>query len=301
MKIITEVAVDKMNPQIEWESGIFMIGSCFADEVGEILKCYGLNCCVNPFGTQYNACSIYNSLKRLCDLLQLNGNKENRNFDATSAPYPFFAQSDVIRRPDGIFATFSHHSRCGSLNRDEFLQKANEQLIESAKRLNEANFLIITLGTSFVYYRDGSVVSNCHKFSANEFEKKYLHTDDCAKVLSNIVEMFPQKQIIFTVSPVRHMGEGAHLNQISKSTLLIAVQRVLNYSNVYYFPSYEIVMDELRDYRWYKEDMSHPTSMAVKYIFEKFKDGCINPLAYSSMEKAFKQHLQLAHRPIGLV
>lgn len=289
MKIISEVAVEKLTPPIEWGDKIFMIGSCFADEIGALLKSYGLDCCTNPFGTQYNVLSIFNSLKILSDA-------------------SVFSSDDVIQRPDGLYVTFFHHSRCGSRDKDQFLQKANEELAESSEKLKEAKYLIITLGTSFVYLKDGAVVSNCHKLPAKEFVKQYVHTSRCAEALQKIVDLFPDKKIIFTVSPIRHLGEGAHLNQISKSTLLLAVQRVIYGpsfngtpvdDNLYYFPSYEIVMDELRDYRWVGEDLAHPTPAAVNYIFEKFKGACIAPSAYDSMTKAFKENKFLNHRPVS--
>lgn len=289
MKIISEVSVEKLTPQIEWSDKIFMIGSCFADEIGALLKSYGLDCCTNPFGTQYNVLSIFNSLQRLCYKI------------------PFTAE-DVIRRPDGLYVTFSHHSRCGCKDKEQFLQKANQELLSSAKKLEEAKFLIITLGTSFVYLRGESAVSNCHKLPAKEFVKQYVHTTECAQTLQKIVDLFPDKKIIFTVSPIRHLGEGAHLNQISKSTLLLALQRVMYgpslsaekvNENLYYFPSYEIMIDELRDYRWVGEDLAHPTPAAVSYIFEKFKGACIAPSAYDSMTKAFKENKFLNHRSLS--
>lgn len=288
MKIFTEVATEKMNPQIEWGDGIFLIGSCFADEVGALLKSYGLDCCTNPFGTQYNVCSIFNSLIRLSDAVP-------------------FTSEDVLQRPDGLYVTFSHHSRCGCSDSDEFLQKANTELVAAAEKLHGAKFLIITLGTSFVYTKDGEVVSNCHKLPAKEFVKEFVHTEQCTQILEKIAAMFPDKTTIFTVSPIRHLGDGEHLNQISKSTLLTAVQRVVygpKYQTVpkkglYYFPAYEIMLDELRDYRWYGEDLCHPTAAAVKYIFEKFKSACIAPSAYDAMAKAHKEELFRNHRPLS--
>ena len=316
MKIITEVTAEKLTPQIHWEEGVFMIGSCFADEIGALLKSHGFDCCTNPFGTQYNVLSIFNSLKRLSDtaaFLSTAADSEDSMEDSldleANDEYPFFTPTEVFQRPDGLYVTFSHHSRCGSKDREQFLQRANRELVESAKKLRAANFLIITLGTSFVYLNSSSnVVSNCHKLPAKEFVKQYIHTLQCAETLQKIIELFPDKKIIFTVSPIRHLGEGAHLNQISKSTLLLAVQRVIygtsfslniQNKNLYYFPSYEIMMDELRDYRWVGEDLSHPTHSAVKYIFEKFKEACIDPSAYALMTKAFKENQFLNHKPLS--
>ncbi len=316
MKIITEVSVDKLISQINWEDKIFMIGSCFADEVGTLLKSYGLDCCTNPFGTQYNVLSIFNSLKRLAKAINFLPDSDESS--VSTEGYPFFTEQDVFQRPDSLYVTFFHHSRCGNIDKNLFLKSANKELIESAEKLKSAKFLIITLGSSFVYLKSATgsdsvfnslpcsnVVSNCHKLPAKEFVKRYVHTAQCAETLQEIVDLFPDKKIIFTVSPIRHLGEGAHLNQISKSTLLLAIQRVMygaSYGgnllneNLFYFPSYEIFMDELRDYRWVGEDLSHPTPAAVKYIFEKFKEACIDPSAYAAMTKAFKENQFLNHK-----
>lgn len=364
MKLYTEIKIEELSQKIKSGDKIFSIGSCFADQIGELLNRYGFDCCSNPLGTQYNACSIFNTLKRLYDISQLTDiqvvNQSGKELREKSiGSYPFFTSNDILERPDGLFVTFSHHSKCGSFNKEDFLKRANEELLKSAEKLKSADYLIITLGTSFIYknkcfnlknglvnlnestiyseeglrssvskndkFKDNphdasekeeftiekyclDVVSNCHKFPPSQFTKCYLDIDYCIQILREIVKLFSNKKIILTVSPIRHLGDGAHLNQISKSTLLIAIERVIssykdsgNFSlcNLYYFPSYEIMMDELRDYRWYSEDMSHPTPQAVKYIFEKFRECCIDKESYSAMDKAFKEYLLSSHIPLS--
>lgn len=319
-RFLTEVEIEDLVEKISLDSKIFMIGSCFADEIGAKLLRSGFNVLVNPFGTLYNVCSIYNSIKRLC---------ECQSYREIVSHSPFFTNDEIIERDGGLYVTFSHHSRCGSPNRESFLEKINNDLIINSNKLKEADYVIITLGSSFAYINNTSsqlsaeiihkmqndnptlyssyVVSNCHKLHPNNFIRDYIHTSTASVILQEIVAMLAEKKIIFTVSPIRHLADGAHLNQISKSTLLLAIQRVIygtNYStdqnkHLYYFPSYEIMMDELRDYRWYSDDLNHPNTQAINYIFEKFKNHCICPSDYNAMNINEKNLKKLFHRPIN--
>ena len=288
MKILTPVDIPKPERQIDFSSKILCLGSCFADSMGEKLTQYGFDCLVNPFGTLYNICSVFNTLMRLGAVSGLLRSSDN----------PLFSKEDVILRPDGKFVTWSHHSRCGLRQTEgtaeDFLKKANQDLNHAADFFCQADTVIITLGTSFVYKLKGTefVVSNCHKFPAKDFERVFVPTEDTREMIAQIKAMFPKKRFIFTVSPIRHLADGAHGNNLSKSALLLAIEN----AGAEYFPSYEIMLDELRDYRWYAEDMTHPSEAAIKYIFEKFTEAFIAESCKDQMKENLKAFKASQHR-----
>jgi len=309
MKIQTLVEIEKYKNPISYSDKIMLTGSCFSDEIGGVLKDYGFDAMVNPFGTMYNPASVCISLLRLGTVAKL-----------CKMPLeisPFFTEKDIVKRPDGLYVTFFHHSSCGDYDAKKFLDKANEKLIRDAEFFKNVSKIIITLGTSWVFkYIGGAVgqtitntcmiVCNCHKLPAKCFRREFFCASQTEKMLHMIVKAFPDKEIIFTVSPIRHMADGAHGNQISKSSLLLAINNLIDEQqncreekkNTSYFPSYEIMMDELRDYRWYAEDMVHPSAAAVKYIFEKFKDSCISEDCYGRMDEELKKTKRENHRPL---
>ena len=288
MKILTPVDIPKPERQIDFSSKILCLGSCFADSMGEKLTQYGFDCLVNPFGTLYNICSVFNTLMRLGAVSGLLRSSDN----------PLFSKEDIILRPDGKFVTWSHHSRCGLRQTEgtaeDFLKKANQDLNHAADFFCQADTVIITLGTSFVYKLKGTefVVSNCHKFPAKDFERVFVPTEDTREMIAQIKAMFPKKRFIFTVSPIRHLADGAHGNNLSKSALLLAIEN----AGAEYFPSYEIMLDELRDYRWYAEDMTHPSEAAIKYIFEKFSEAFIADDCKDQMKENLKTFKASQHR-----
>ena len=273
-KFRTEVAVNRENTNLDYNSTILMLGSCFTTEIGAILNDYRFNVMANPFGTLYNPASILNSLKRFSSCTM-------------------FVEKDVIHTnptnasAEKKYASFCHHSSFARLSAEEFLINANNHLAQAHSWLERTDIIIITLGTAWVFIENatGQIVSNCHKRLAKEFTRKLLSVEETHTILSTIADLFPDKKIIFTVSPIRHFKDGAHGNQISKSTLLMGVEKtVQGHKWCSYFPSYEIMMDELRDYRFYAEDMVHPSPLAVKYIFEKFKNSHISETAFKQME-----------------
>lgn len=289
MKILTPVEIPKPEKMIDYSSMILTLGSCFADQMGERMKMYGFDCLVNPFGTLYNICSVFNSLMRLEAVSGLLRSQDN----------PLFSKEDVFLRPDGKFVTWSHHSRCGLRESDgftaeDFLKKANEELQRAADFFCKADTVIITLGTSYVYKLKGTefVVSNCHKMPAKDFERVFVPSEDTKEMICQIKAMFPNKRFIFTVSPIRHLSDGAHGNNLSKSALLLAVDG----AKAEYFPSYEIMLDELRDYRWYSEDMTHPSDAAIKYIFEKFADSFIAENCKEKMQQELRSWKASQHK-----
>ena len=289
MKILTPVEIPKPEKMIDYSSRILTLGSCFADQLGQMLKMYGFDCMVNPFGTLYNICSVYNSLMRLGAVSGLLRSQDN----------PLFSKEDVFLRPDGRFVTWSHHSRCAlkeseGFTSEDFLQKANQDLKAAAEFFLKADTVIITLGTSYVFKLKGTefVVSNCHKMPAKDFERVFVPSEDTENLIRQICAMFPQKRFIFTVSPIRHLADGAHGNNLSKSALLLAIDN----AGAEYFPSYEIMLDELRDYRWYAEDMIHPSDAAIKYIFEKFSEAFIAEICKEKMQQELKNFKASQHQ-----
>lgn len=230
-----------------------MMGSCFSTEVGKLLIEDGFDVCLNPFGILFNPASICSSISRL----------ESRKK---------FTIDDVIPR-EGKYVSYFHHGSFARETPEAFLENANTALKQAADFFAEADTVILTLGTSWVFrhIERGYVVSNCHKVPAREFSREFLPMEETAAMLGDVVSRHPEKKWIFTVSPIRHMADGIHGNQISKSSLLLAIERLReNYPQAGYFEAYEIMTDTLRDWSWYRENGTHPTEEAVKRIYDAF-------------------------------
>lgn len=238
-----------------------MTGSCFSTEVGTLMKENGYDVVLNPFGILFNPASIASSLERLESGAE-------------------FTRDDVVRRVDdasrGVFSyvSFHHHGSAGRATPEEFLRDANATLRQASAEFREADTVVLTLGTAWVFrHREkGFVVANCHKVPAREFDRVFLSEEDIVSLLSPVVGRHPDKRWIFTVSPVRHLADGAHANQLSKSTLLLAVDKFqrLYPDSTGYFPAYEIMLDDLRDRSWYAADGVHPGPEAVRIIYNSF-------------------------------
>ena len=240
-----------------------MLGSCFSDNIGRQLADFGFDVSVNPFGTLYNPVSILKSIQRLISRIP-------------------FTEADCVQigAGDERICSFSHHTSFARASSKEFLDNANKALETAATHFAESTKVIITLGTSWCFRNQDSqeIVSNCLKRPAGEFVRERLSPQETASCLSRIMDLchiaesdiFRKKEFIFTVSPIRHFKDGAHGNQISKAGLLLGIEDALINNKADYFPAYEIMMDELRDYRFYAEDMCHPSSQAVNYIRERF-------------------------------
>ena len=262
--------------------GILFLGSCFADEVGGICRGLGFNAHVNPFGVLYNPVSIANAVRRL----------------HSGKP---FSHEDVVKVGGEFFCTFSHNTDFWNSSEEALVSNVNHHLAEAHERFAQSKWIVLSLGTAWVYrYRvTQEVVANCHKMPSQLFDRYCLSVESVSKCLSDLLQAFPDKQFVFTVSPLRHLKDGLHGNQLSKSTLLLAVNEVCErFDNAHYFPAYEILMDELRDYRFYKEDMVHPTEQAVRYIWERFVDFAINPSEKPAMQAASELKQMLHHKPL---
>ncbi len=280
MKLFTRVEPGTSTVEISYNDNVFVLGSCFADSVGMRLLNSGFNVCVNPFGTLYNPLSIAKAIERL----------------DSGRP---FSKEECVRMGAGadLVCSFSHHTSFARADEADFLAGANASLQEAALRWKTCNKVIISLGTVWCYFHNGEVVSNCLKRPQAEFERKALSLAQTSAALRGIIESNPGKEFIFTVSPIRHLADGAHANQLSKSTLLLAVQDVLGPGREY-FPAYEILMDELRDYRFYAEDLSHPSHVAEEYIWENFISFAVPEDQRARIAENLKAWKRTQHRPL---
>ena len=278
----TEIKTIPLKQTIRYCDSLLFLGSCFADEVGSLCHGLGFDALVNPFGVLYNPASIAQSVERLY----------------RGEP---FCHEDVIAVGEGQYCTFSHNTAFWNSSEKTLLEQVNQNLAEAHAHFAKSKWMVISLGTSWVfrYKANGSVVSNCHKLPANRFERQFLSVEQSFRYLSEIVQQHPEKQFVFTVSPLRHLKDGLHENQLSKAALLLAVGEVCKaFDNAHYFPAYEILLDELRDYRFYKEDMVHPTEQAVRYIWERFTDFAIDPKEKLALKAAAELKQMLQHRPV---
>ena len=278
----TEIDITPLSQSISYGDGLLFLGSCFADEVGGICRGLGFNAQVNPFGVLYNPLSIANAINRL----------------ACGTP---FSHEEVIKVGEEFYCTFSHNTNFWHHTENDLLSHVNQSLKEASEHFAKSKWIVLSLGTAWVYRcrNTQEVVANCHKLPSQLFDRFCLSVEDASKCLSDLLQAFPEKQFIFTVSPLRHFKDGLHGNQLSKSTLLLAVNQVCErFDNAHYFPAYEILLDELRDYRFYKEDMIHPTDQAVRYIWEKFVEFAINPSEKPAMQAASELKQMLHHKPL---
>lgn len=282
MILQTEIKIQPLEQTIAYGDGLLFLGSCFADEVGALCRGLGFDAMVNPFGVLYNPASIAQSVERL---------------DTGQA----FEHDDVIVVGENQYCTFSHNTSFWSSSETALLEQTNRSLAEAHVHFMASKWVVISLGTSWVFKNkvSGKVVSNCQKLPANQFDRQFLSVERSSQYLAEIVQRHPEKQFVFTVSPLRHLKDGLHENQLSKAALLLAVDKVCKtYDNAHYFPAYEILLDELRDYRFYKEDMVHPTEQAVRYIWKRFIDFAVDPKERSAMKAAAELKQMLQHRPM---
>lgn len=285
LKLQTPVETGRSAVSISLKDRIFVLGSCFADNIGGKMVDLGFDVCVNPFGTIYNPVSVCNSIARLTSGIPFTEDE----------CVPMGAGSDLI-------CSFSHHTSFARRTDDEFLNVANASLEEASRRWKAATKVIITLGTAWIYEytRSGEVVSNCLKINAKEFTRRRLTVRETTALLMNMIARHPDKEFIFTVSPIRHLKDGAHGNQLSKSTLLLAIDEVLARfpERCDYFPAYEIVLDELRDYRFYAADMIHPSDQAVDYLWSRFVRFAMPESELPALDARRRELLRAQHRPI---
>lgn len=267
------------------DSPVVSLGSCFSAEMGMRMAEEGYDVCCNPFGVLYNPASIASSLLRLAGGRHFTiEDVVPRDTNPVRAGRPQKAVSPEhrpIAPQGGGFVSFWHHGSFARSTPEEFLEHANTVLDESSEVFRKARTVIVTFGTAWVFRHISRniIVSNCHKHPAWEFRRERLSVQDIVVLWNDILERFREKEFIFTVSPIRHLKDGLHGNQLSKSTLLLAEDVLVEtHANARYFPAYEIVMDELRDYSWYEKDTVHPNASAVKTVWERFSEELVRGL-----------------------
>lgn len=258
MNFSTLVELPRGEFQISHTDRLMLFGSCFAGNIGRLLVQNKFRCDVNPFGVLYNPLSILEALGRIM---------EGKDYTADNL---FFHQ--------GNWHSPMHHSSFSDPLPQVCLAGINRRLCDASRELPRTDYMLVTFGTASVYKQKetGAVVGNCHKLPESYFNRSLLGTDEVVSLFSRCIaslsKVNPQMKWLFTVSPIRHIKDGMHANQLSKSVLLLSIHelKTLFPEKVFYFPAYELVMDELRDYRFYADDMLHPSSLAVSYIWECF-------------------------------
>lgn len=284
MKFTTPVTVMPQNPKIDHHSKIFLAGSCFVENIGDKFDYFKLPNKRNPFGILYHPFGISDLITRA-----VRGQK--------------FAAEDVFFHNER-WHSFEAHSSLSDPDRDKLITRLNEELEQTRSFLLEATHIIITPGTSWVYRRveNNRAVANCHKLPQINFKKELPEVAELEEALTTMITQVrtlnPTVQIIFTISPVRHIKDGLIENQLSKSLLFVAVHNILNRDQLTsYFPSYEILIDELRDYRFYAEDMLHPAKVGVDFIWQKFEYAWFSSKSQLLLKEIDIIQKGLAHRP----
>ena len=272
--------------KIGYQTPVLLLGSCFTENIGNKMLDLKFPVIVNPFGVMYNPVSVQKGLEILIDQKKFDKNDLN-----------FFNEQ---------WFSFYHDTEFSDTDQKKCLHKINSTVKAASSLLRNAQYLVITFGTSWVYryLKSGNIVSNCHKIPAKEFERLKIGTENIfvewANLINRLYELNKKLKIIFTVSPVRHWKDGAIENQLSKSTLILAIHQLKErFKNIEYFPSYEIMMDDLRDYRFYADDMLHPSKLAIDYIWDQFAQTFIEKGTNEIMKEIEKVILAKNHRPLN--
>ena len=292
--LTTPVAVQSLPFRLDFADGIVSLGSCFSDEIG--LRLHNAGFCIerNPFGTLYNPASVASALHRLID---------NRHITV-----------DDLVQHEGLYHSWHHHGSFSRPTAEECLEACNTAISRAHQALSQAKLLLITFGTAYVFQLPSSmVVANCHKLPPSTFTRRLMTVDEIVQLWHPLLQQLStfnfQLSTLFTVSPIRHLADGAHGNQLSKSTLLLAIEQLISTSNsqfstlnsqfsISYFPAYEILLDELRDYRFYASDLTHPSPLAVDIVWERFQQATMSPSVIQQAHNNTKASLRSTHRPL---
>ena len=281
MKFRTEIESKPLKVEVDHKNKILTIGSCFASNIAERLVQSKFDCTANPTGILFNPKSIAEALTRYSRGVEL-------------------SPDDLICSVDMWFS-YDFHSSFSDTAQGLALERMNSGLRLGMEALEVADRVIITFGTAWIYEQEGCVVANCHKQPASTFQRRRLSVEEIVRDFSTLLTTtLAEKEIVFTVSPIRHLGDGLVDNSLSKSILRVAIaELVASHANAHYFPSYEILMDDLRDYRFYAEDMTHPSPQAIEYIW-----GCFKQMALSANAQWVIPHIEKIivaanHRPLN--
>ena len=285
MDFYTAVELPTDMPRLTHADRLMLLGSCFATNMGIKLTDAKFCCDVNPYGVLYNPLSISAALREI---------RAGKKYDSD---HLFFFRE--------CWHSPMHHGDFSSAEVEEALQCINERLQEAHNNLTKVDYLMLTFGTAWVYQSKdtGQIVANCHKQPEANFTRRKLSIEeivlDYKTLLTDLFMQNPKLKILFTVSPIRHVRDGMHANALSKATLLLAIEQlqVAYPEQVFYFPAYELLMDELRDYRFYAEDMVHPSEVAVRYVWQRFVETCISADALQIMEESENIRKALLHKP----
>ena len=286
-----EFTPKKMTPAIRHSDKLLLIGSCFTEQMGNKLMDHKFEVLQNPNGILFNPISIANAILSYA---------ENKVYTRDD----FFLHNE-------LWNSWQHHSRFSGTDKEAVLKNINKSQASATKALANYDWLFVTLGSAFVYEREeissgyfnNRVVANCHKIPTDKFTRRLLSftevEDALKKIRTKAFEMNPAIKIVFTVSPVRHLREGFIENNRSKATLIQAVHNVVDNQRVHYFPAYELIIDDLRDYRFYAEDMVHPNYSATNYVWEKFIKACVDEGAQDIMKEVYAIKAAVDHKPFN--
>ena len=283
IKFLLEPIFSKSGYNLNFDTPCFFIGSCFSQNISSHLSQRKFNVLSNPYGILFDILSIEQSIGEICI------NKK-------------YSKNDLFLFNE-LFGSWNHHSSFSDTNEEITLDKINQSIHHAHNFIKEAEHIIITLGSAFSYFhmKESKWVANCHKVPQTHFKKELISIDRILTSLENIywtlIQINPKLKLTLTISPVRHLRDGVIDNNRSKARLIEAVNLFTkNHPEVYYFPSYEIVIDVLRDYRFYDIDFAHPNYLATEIVFDYFKELCINPNCFQDMDIFYSLHLALNHR-----
>ena len=287
MEFRTTVKTGENRGWLHHSDNVVLLGSCFSDNIGAKMHGALINATINPMGTLYNPMSIARGVQRLIN-------------NEPVAGKDLFMQG-------GVWNSYDFHSRHSMPDKQVTLDRMNSRIEQGHQALQQAKLLTITLGTAIVYRlkATGEVVANCHKVPQHEFERKMAPVSEMVRTLDEMLTALhsfnPNMNIILTVSPIRHIADGLDVNSLSKASLRVAIQEVMARHRDYcdYFPSYEIMLDDLRDYRFYSNDMVHPSDVAVEYIWQAFQATYLDDHSALAVARCERIHKRLQHRPMS--
>ena len=285
MNLNTPVEIPSGFIPIHHAQRLLIMGSCFAENIGTLLAENKFQVDINPFGILYNPLSISMALREII---------RKRLYEESD----LFSYREYWHSP-------MHHGSFSAATPEGVVRNIRVRLEQAHKELKQLDWLMLTFGTAYVYEqkKTGKVVANCHKLPEKDFVRRRLETDEITEdyilLLDELISLNPKIKILFTVSPIRHVRDGMHANQLSKSVLLLAIDRLMQRypQATFYFPSYEIILDELRDYRFYADDMVHPSSLAVNYLWERFSETFFCPETQALIKECATIRKAIAHKP----
>ena len=285
MNLNTPVEIPSGFIPIHHAQRLLIMGSCFAENIGTLLAENKFQVDINPFGILYNPLSISMALREII---------RKRLYEESD----LFSYREYWHSP-------MHHGSFSAATPEEVVRNIRVRLEQAHRELKQLDWLMLTFGTAYVYEqkKTGKVVANCHKLPEKDFVRRRLETDeiteDYIQLLDELISLNPKIKILFTVSPIRHIRDGMHANQLSKSVLLLAIDRLMQRypQATFYFPPFEIILDELRDYRFYADDMVHPSSLAVNYLWERISETFFRPETQALIKECATIRKAIAHKP----